>query len=210
MARNPIPEDRIIDASLSLAAEKGWARVSLADIAETTGLSLADIRSRFPSREAILRGFVRRIDAEVLDRKDPDADSESVHDRLFDVLMRRFDALQAHREGVLAVTDGLARDPVATAVLLPEALRSMAWMLEAAGLDSHGLKGRLRAKGLAAIWVKTARVWMTDDTEDMAKTMAALDKTLRQAEHLASFLPWEYTRSRRASAGPPEGETAPA
>ncbi|MEE8226604.1 MAG: TetR family transcriptional regulator, partial [Kiloniellales bacterium] len=72
----------------------------------------------------------------------------------------------------------------------PRFLHSMAWMVEAAGLSSAGLSGAVRTEGLALVYLNALRVWLADDTEDMAETMAALDWGLRQAEtlmHLCGF-----------------------
>jgi hypothetical protein len=60
----------------------------------------------------------------------------------------------------------------------------MAAMLEAARVGAGGLKGALRAKGLAGVYLATFRVWLLDDSADMAKTMAALDGYLRRIEGL--------------------------
>nr|MBC8158924.1 TetR family transcriptional regulator [Alphaproteobacteria bacterium] len=70
---------------------------------------------------------------------------------------------------------------------LPCFLRSMAWMLEAAGLPSGGISGAARAAGLGALYANAVRVWLRDDTPDMAKTMAALDRGLGCADGIVSF-----------------------
>ena len=71
---------------------------------------------------------------------------------------------------------------VAEALEIP--LRDRNSMLEAAGLSSSGLIGALRAKGLALVYGEAFRVWLGDDSKDMAKTMAALDRALRRAERI--------------------------
>ena len=64
-----------------------------------------------------------------------------------------------------------------------------AWMLEAAGIGSGGLAGRMRAAGLAVVYARAFRAWLEDDSADLGKTMAALDRGLAQAERWASVLP---------------------
>jgi hypothetical protein len=81
---------------------------------------------------------------------------------------------------------------------LQQLLRSLAAMLEAARISSSGVKGLIRTKGLAAIYLATLRIWLRDDSPDMAKTMASLDGHLRRVEALAGRL-----RGRRAAAGEP-------
>ncbi|MFX7212929.1 hypothetical protein ABTI51_18345, partial [Acinetobacter baumannii] len=67
------------------------------------------------------------------------------------------------------------------------------WMLEAAGLDSGGLAGIARRKGLGLIYLDVLRTWRDDDSVDMARTMAVLDKRLKRAEALAGR--WQGRRS---------------
>jgi ubiquinone biosynthesis protein COQ9 len=117
----------------------------------------------------------------------PSQTDEPPRDRLFDVLMGRFDALDANKAAIKAIARGLSRDPLMNLLSAPRFMMSMAWMLEAAGISSAGLKGLLQTKGLAVVYLNTARVWLRDDTPDMSITMAALDKGLRRAERLAGL-----------------------
>ena len=85
--------EKIVDALLGLAAEKPWDEISLTDVADRAGVSISQFRDAFPSKGAILGAFSRRIDKQVLDAPAKDLQDESAKDRLFDVLMRRFDAM---------------------------------------------------------------------------------------------------------------------
>lgn len=197
------PGGRIIDAALELAAVEGWSGLSLARIAEAAGLTLAELHATFPSKGCLLDAFIRRIDRQVLAGGPTDA-ADAARDRLFEVLMRRFDALAPCKAAVAAILRDVV-DPTVGLIGLPAVARSMAWTLEAAGLSSAGLAGLIRVQGLMLVYADAVRVWLRDDTPDMAKTMAALDKGLRRAEslvHLASGL----MASRRASARPAAGE----
>jgi AcrR family transcriptional regulator len=198
MARKPQPRkaakaeppERVLAAALELAASRGWAEVALADIAAAAELSLAELYALYPSKAAILAAFSRDVDRRVLADigEAVTAEDETARDRLFDVLMRRFDALDAHKAGVEAVLHASRRDPLAVVAGTGQLLRSMSLMLESAGISSTGLVGLLRTKALAAIYLATMRDWLRDDTADKAKTMAALDGRLRRAERCASTL----------------------
>jgi AcrR family transcriptional regulator len=177
------PENKLIDAALMLAARQGWRRTGLGEIAAAAGLPLADAYALHPTKLGILDAFTRRIDRAVLAGTGPAAE-DPWRDRLFDVLMRRFDALQPHREALRAILRDSIGDPQALwgAASL---LRSMAWMLEAAGLPAGGWRGGVRVHLLAALYASVFRVFLGDDSADLTKTMAALDHRLRRAE---SFL----------------------
>jgi len=72
--------------------------------------------------------------------------------------------------------------------------------LEFAGISSAGLKGRLKTKGLAALYLRCLRVWLDDDSADLSKTMAILDRSLTRAEKLAQFLDQPSLRQRFSEA----------
>ena len=177
------PRDHIIDTALTLAAERGWRRLALAEIADGAGLTLSEARALFPSKTAILNGFVRRTDERVLAAGK--ADGSSARDRLFDVLMRRLDILELHRDAVRVLVREAAFDPLAALCRGPQFLCSMAWMQEAAGLNSGGINGAIRTKGLAVIYGCALSAWLADDSPDSSKTMAVLDRGLARAERLS-------------------------
>jgi AcrR family transcriptional regulator len=181
------PADAALDAMLRLAAQRRWAEIALADIAAEAGLTMADMLRHAPSRTALLKAFGRRIDAATL-AAPVEADG-TVKDRLFDLIMRRFDALAPHKEAVRGILADLGRDLPSALCLLPGGLASMAWLAEAAGVAPRGPLGALKIKVLAAVYVATFRVWLGDDSADAAKTMAALDKSLGRLEALTSSLP---------------------
>jgi AcrR family transcriptional regulator len=191
------PAGHVIEAALRLAAERGWAGLALADIAAAAKLPLAELYAAYPSKTAILAALGRDVDRRVLAGLEGDSE-ESTRDRLFDLIMKRFDALAPYRDGLAAVARDLGRDPLAALCGLEQFARSMALMLEAAGVSSSGIAGALRTKGLGAIYLATMRDWFRDDSADKARTMAALDARLRRAEGWAGRL----DRRARTSASP--------
>ncbi len=183
--KKPDIPNQVIDAALALAATRGWRVLTLTDIAEAAKLPLSQVYPAYNSKAAILRGFTRRIDVAVLATEEPDAGEGNARDRLFDVLMRRFDALKPHREALGNIAFDEARDPVSALCGLGRLERSMAAMLEAARLSAGGLRGLLRAKALGLAYLATLRVFLRDDSPDLAATMAALDRNLGRLDRLA-------------------------
>jgi AcrR family transcriptional regulator len=207
MARRPtsIP-DRVLAAAMKLAAERPWREVTLAEIAAAARVDLAQLYEAYASKAAIVTALMRKADSEVVAGFDPSSLDEPVRDRLIDALMRRLDALAPYKNAVGSILRDLGTDPVSALCMLPGFLNSMAWTLEAAGVGSSGLGGRLRVKGLALIYASTVRVWLRDDSPDLGRTMAFLDRRLSQAEHLVRFVPDGRRRRHRETAA--EAETA--
>jgi AcrR family transcriptional regulator len=197
MAKKTHGSEHIFSAALDLAADRGWRGVSLADIAARSGVPLADLAEQFPSKTAILDGYARHIDRRMMDGA---VDmGESARDRLFEVVMRRFDAMSPHRKGLAsALRDGGA-DPWALACGARRFVKAMALTLETAGISSSGLAGLARVEGLGAAYLYVLRTFLDDDSADLARTMAALDTALRRAEDVAAMV---WRRPVAASASP--------
>ena len=180
------PRARIVDALMQLAAERRFEEITIRDIAAAANASLADFRDAFPSKGAVLGGFTRRIDRAVLSAPMDDLANASPRDRLFDVLMRRFDAMAPYRDGLREVFAWLKRDPLAAVAMNQVAINSLRFMLEAAGLDSEGPAGAIKLQGLALAWARVFTIWLDDSAPDFSRPMAALDKELTQGERWVS------------------------
>jgi len=169
----------LVTAAFDLIALHGWSRLSLVAAARDAGLPLDRVRRRFPCRQAVLIRFGAIADQMALAGLVADS---TPRDQLLGLLMGRIDALQAHRAGVLALLRDLPRDPATALLLATATLGSMRWMLDAAGIDTGGLLGALRVKGLLAVWLATVHEWRRDESEDLSATMATLDRALNRAE----------------------------
>lgn len=180
------PRGRIVDALMALAAEQPFEEISISAICARAGVSLADFRDSFPSKGAVLAGFSKRIDRLVLQGQNEDLTGEDAKERLFDVLMRRLDAMNPYREGLREVAQWLRREPLAALAFNQVAVNSMRFMLEAAGIDSEGSAGALKLQGLVVAWGRVIGVWLDDHEPELSKTMAALDRELSRGERIVA------------------------
>jgi AcrR family transcriptional regulator len=179
---------KIVDALMELAAERRFEDISIRDISKAAGVSLADFRDAFPSKGAVLAGFSRRIDRAVLAQDNGELANENPRERLFDVLMRRLEAMAPYREGVREAIASLRREPVAALAMNQVAMNSMRFMLEAAGIEAQGTAGAIKLQGLALAWGRVIQVWLDDDDPALSKTMAELDRVLTRGERAVAGL----------------------
>ncbi len=178
------PRDRIIDALMALAAIRDWQDIELVDIATQAGVTLAQMRAAFPSKGAILGAFSRRIDLAVLEGTGDDMAGEGPRDRLFDVLMRRIDAMTPYKAALRRIKPAIMRDPAAAAAMNGVALNAQRYMLAAAGISTEDPLAALKLQGLVLAFTRTLDTWFQDDDPGLARTMARLDQELRRGEML--------------------------
>ncbi len=199
-AASASPRDAAIDALLSLLADKGYAEIGLDEIAERAGLLLSGLRAAFPGKGAILAGFSERIDLAVLAGGPAEGDSD--RDRLFDILMRRLDALKPYRAGLQGLARSARRNPMVACATVLASEKSMGWMLAAAGVRNDGFLGTISRGGTGLVFGEAMATWLSGDEPDDEKTMAALDKALRRGERAMGYVRDAYdfiaTFGRRA------------
>jgi AcrR family transcriptional regulator len=174
----------IVEAALGLAANKQWVDVTLGEIAERADMSLVRLGELFHSKLDILSEYTYSLDRKILSENDPDMDDESAKDRLFDVLMRRFDLMESQKKSIVSIYADSLFDPTTLWQGRHVAWQSMGAMLDAAKLGNSGLSGMFKVRGLFVIVAAVMQVWLKDDTADLSKTMAELDKRLSQANNL--------------------------
>jgi hypothetical protein len=176
----------VVSAVFAQAGLVGWRQTGLVAAAQDAGLDLVRLRARFSGKPAVLLRFGVLADQAALAAKQPGG---TPREALFDLVMARFDVLQAHRPGVLALIETLRTDPGLSLMLWGATLRSMRWLLAAAGIPTDGVAGALRVQGAGALWAYTLRAWEKDESADMSSTMAALDRALDRAVQAEEMLP---------------------
>src|SRR6266545_1475900 len=180
--------DRIIDAFMTLLAEKPFERIGFAEIAKAAEVSLSELRSQFGSTLAILATHVKETDRAVLAGIDADMAEEPPRERLFDVLMRRLELLAPHKAAVRSLTRSAMRNPPLALALNSLTVQSQQWMLTAADIGAAGPRGMVRAQGLAVLYASVLRTWVGDDDPGLARTMAALDRALARGQRWSGLL----------------------
>ena len=180
--------EKIVGALMELLAGERIEDIGFGAIARRAGLSLAECRAEFRSVLAVVAAYTKDIDRQVLAGGDTDTEEEPPRERLFDILMRRLEALAPHKAAIRSLARSATRDPALAFALNGLTVRSMQWMLTAADISAAGPKGMLRGQGLALLYASVMRTWLDDDDPGLARTMAALDRGLARGARWSGML----------------------
>jgi len=174
----------IIAATMTLAADRPWREITLADIAAVAQMPLVELRKHISCKGDVLRELARRTDEALLAsvEKEP-LDGEAI-DRLFEAVMRRLELLAPYK----AAIGNILNDPAPAACECPPAIGryflSQRWMLAAAGLEKPGMEGVAKTMGLGMVYMRALRTWVEDDDPGLSHTMARLDRDLKRGERM--------------------------
>ena len=180
------PRKQVVEALMRLAASRRWDEIELGDIATEAGVPLGKLRGLFPSKLAMLGGLTRIVDDAVLAETSDELAAEPVRERLFDLVMRRLDALAPYKAGLRKIAPVIRRDPLTMAALNRGAVNSWRYMLASAGIATEDALGGLRVQGAVLLMARVSEVWLDDDEPEMSRTMARLDRELKTAGTIMS------------------------
>jgi len=118
LRRGPLTRSQILDASLRLFSEKGFARTSVRDIAQAAGITDAAIYYHFASKrelfEALIeeRGFTAAL--EELERADIAGLTVAPEEAITSIALNALDLMYANRDFLKVLfLEAIAEDPVA-------------------------------------------------------------------------------------------------
>lgn len=175
----------LLEAAWQQVAERGWRRWSAVELARTTGTPLATVYAMFPDREHLVVALARRVDAAMLALPLDELAQMSVRERLFELSMRRLEAMRPYRAGLAMVAREAVCEPRLLALAWGNLERLAAWLVDVGGVEFDGIRACLARRALQLAYGRVLRVWLADDSADLARTMAELDRRLGELETLA-------------------------
>ncbi|MEL6828764.1 MAG: hypothetical protein AAFO63_01375 [Pseudomonadota bacterium] len=199
---------RGVETALRCAETKRWVDLSLAEIAEAAGLSLKDFHQI--ADKADLAAAVDPFFDAAMSEASLDED-ETARTRLFDVLMMRFEEMEARRDGTLSFLRWRDRTVPGLALRAKARLQTARWALTCAGLDGGGgnLPRQAQLLGLAWAISRAEKAWKSETSADLSSTMAALDAELLKAESRIDLLKQRGRRRKNAKAETGEQNAEP-
>ncbi|MBI3418520.1 MAG: hypothetical protein HY053_00090 [Proteobacteria bacterium] len=180
-------EQGIYPTLFALVAREGWWTLTLPKIARAAKIPLAELLKTAPDKNALLAGFAAQLDQKLAQAELEEGDT--LKERLFEVIMRRFELMQPYRAGFSRLMEDLIRNPAGALCLglelSPVARRSLRLVLELAEFPVARRMIEPAILGLKLVMLYTFRTWKDDASADLSPTMAALDRAL---DRYLSFL----------------------
>ena len=111
-----------------------------------------------------------------------DAGDVTIREKIIERLLHRFETYAPYRSQIEQLYQSARRHPGLAFLLLDGLEAVVRRILLMSGDPVKGMKGMLRIKGVAGVFLIVSRVWMTDDSDDLAATMKLLDQQMSKAE----------------------------
>jgi len=175
---------------MELVADAGWSNFTLDALARKQEIEELELEKLFSDKVGLLQAFSEFIDEQTLANLDSDIfDPEiPIRERLLEIMLVRFDVLAPYKDGVCELFKVTGKDPKMLAVAAKAIKISMRSSLETVGVSTKGIKGIIKIKGLAAVFLFGMRTWSKEEGRDITATTRILDDRLKWADSLAESL----------------------
>jgi len=178
--------DRIVDAAVGLAEERGWDHVRLYLVAERLGIGLGELGRHFRDLDAIANAWFGRARTALL-RTPPAALAGRPPERLHAAIMTWFAALATHRAVTLQMLDAklYPSHPHHWVPMIFDLSRLVHDFLDVARIASTGRQRQLAEVGMTVIVLATLRDWRRDPAragDRLGRRLAGADRWLARFE----------------------------
>jgi hypothetical protein len=160
-------------------------------LAEDTGHDSAVIRRIFPNLSVAVDQGLQDIDDGITARLADDFAEDTaanIRDRILEGLIVRHETYVPFKQAMKHLNKAATMNPKFGIMMVERLSLALHALLILSGVDTSGLKGLLRVKGLVGVALSVQRDWFADDTADLSVTIRMLDKRLSEAESLARTL----------------------
>jgi len=174
-------------STLNLLEKYSWNRISIKLIFDKAKIDYSEGYKVVKQKNDILLLINEYIDYLVI-KSIQRIEESTNHDKLFEALMARFEVLNLHRVSIIKIYKHIIRNPDLIIFFLPLLSKSLNMMIELLNISWNGLYGKIKIEGFVLIYIAIFLEWSKDESEDMEKTMVAVDKYLNKIEYITKLL----------------------
>jgi hypothetical protein len=198
--------DRMVllsDAAWTLLATYPVDQIDFDEVADIAGVDRGLAGALSGSVQCLLFAKMTELDRQSLietynDIRD--AGAVSIREKIIESLLHWFETYAPYRLQIAKLNQSASRQPDLALRLFVGLEALIRQILVMSGDPALGFKGMLRVKGVAGVFLATARNWMKDDSNDLAATMKMLDQRMSQAEEWGiSFRVFDSGRSHEGT-----------
>ena len=187
-------EKNYIKKGFDLINDIGWDKFSIEKLSTIENIPVRDLKVFFKCKYSIVDKFSKMIDINIESKlRLEDFKDSSKKDILFELIMMRFDEMEEFKGSLSKILDVSKKKPLLASIITKNVVNTMDFFLELSNSYSNYAFDVLKKNFLFLIYSITFKTWLSDNTEDLSKTMAELDKLLSTAENVqqkvSSFLP---------------------
>ena len=178
-------ENKYIKKGFDLINDIGWEEFSLEKLSTKEKVPINELKVFFKCKNSIVDKFSRMIDKNIESKlRIDDFKDSSKKDILFELIMMRFDEMESFKGSLVKILDVSKNKPLLISIITKNVMNTMDFFLELSNSYNNYAFDILKKNFLFIIYSISFKTWLSDDTEDLSKTMSKLDNVLTYSEKM--------------------------
>ena len=176
-------EHNLLKKAFGIIQKEGWEKLSLFKLSKEAKISQNDIKFYFKDKNEIIDKFSIMIDSMVEAKLNlDDFRISSKKDNLFELIMLRLEEMKDYKTSLIKIIESAKKNPFLLSRISNNVMNSLDFYLELTSCYENTPIDFLKKNTLFFIYSITFKTWLTDKSDDLASTMAELDKLLSISE----------------------------
>ena len=176
-------EHNLLKKAFGIIQKEGWEKLSLFKLSKEAKISQNDIKFYFKDKNEIIDKFSIMIDSMVEAKLNlDDFRISSKKDNLFELIMLRLEEMKDYKTSLIKIIESAKKNPFLLSRISNNVMNSLDFYLELTSCYENTPIYFLKKNTLFFIYSITFKTWLTDKSDDLASTMAELDKLLSISE----------------------------
>ena len=176
-------EHELIKEAFVVIERVGWDKFSLLDLTKKDKIEEKEINFFFKNKSDVIDKFSIMIDSMVESKINiDDFQISSKKDNLFELIMIRLEEMKIYKKSLKKIIDSAKKNPTLLSRISNNVMNTMDFYLELTSCYNDTPIDFLKKNTLFFIYSFAFRTWLKDETDDLASTMAELDRLLTMSE----------------------------
>ena len=176
-------EHELIKEAFVVIERVGWDKFSLLDLLKKEKITEKEVNSFFKNKSDVIDKFSIMIDSVVESKINiDDFRISSKKDNLFELIMIRLEEMKIYKKSLKKIIESAKKKPALLSRISNNVMNTMDFYLELTSCYNDTPIDFLKKNTLFFIYSFAFRTWLKDETDDLASTMAELDRLLTMSE----------------------------
>ena len=176
-------EHELIKEAFVVIKRVGWDKFSLLDLTKKDKIEEKEINFFFKNKSDVIDKFSIMIDSMVESKINiDDFQISSKKDNLFELIMMRLEEMKIYKKSLKKIIESAKKKPILLSRISNNVMNTMDFYLELTSCYDDTPIDFLKKNTLFFIYSFAFRTWLKDETDDLASTMAELDRLLTMSE----------------------------
>ena len=176
-------EHELIKEAFVVIERVGWDKFSILDLLKKKKITKKEVNSFFKNKSDVIDKFSIMIDSVVESKINiDDFRISSKKDNLFELIMIRLEEMKIYKKSLKKIIESAKKNPILLSRISNNVMNTMDFYLELTSCYNDTPIDFLKKNTLFFIYSFAFRTWLKDETDDLASTMAELDRLLTMSE----------------------------